>query len=306
MLVRRKEAQIFGPNGDLVRFRLERPGISLFTGAGGMDIGLEQAGFDTVVQHEWDRDACDTLIMNRPNYFRNSALIQGDLRKTPTEMILDAGGLRVGEAEIVAGGPPCQGFSSMNSKAVKHIADERNDLVFEFLRVIREAMPRHFIFENVPGFVRFNQTKYMASFLHAAYNDFFELVYGLVQCAEYGVPQNRVRFLCMGTRRDVFRSEGYLASLPSPLNFGKKDLSFLVNCQGTPLFDDEVRLLTQAPGIRYFPNRPVLVPPSPSTTLEEGLNRSKTFIEFYRQLEKEEPDRIVKSSNDEAQSQSLV
>lgn len=297
VLVRRKATSLDGPNGEELVYCPGMPAISLFTGAGGFDIGMEQAGFVTMVQHEWEGMCCQTLIANRPNFFRHAALIQGDIRKTRTSMLLREAGLRVGECYILVGGPPCQGFSTAGKR---RLGDERNDLVFEYLRVVREAQPRFFVMENVPGFVSFNGGKYLEEFLRTAYAGYYELVYGLVNAVEYGVPQNRCRFLCMGTRRDLHEVDGMLGSLPRPETFGQGDLNKIEAFSHMPLWTEELELLTHPPGIRYFPDRPVIVPPRPIGNRQKdedgdtgGGGRSESFLEFYRRLRKEEPDRIV-------------
>ncbi len=246
VLVKRKVPDIAGPNNEQVMYLPGEPTISLFTGAGGMDLGLEAAGFCTVVQHEWTAYACQTLIANRPRYFSYAALIQGDIRETPTSMLLEAAGLRVGEAGIVSGGPPCQGFSTANTHAGKRRYDQRNDLVFEFLRVVREAQPRFFIFENVPGFTSFNKNEYIKAFLAAAYDCYYEIVYGLLDAVEYGVPQRRCRFICMGTRRDLVEIDGLLAGMPNPQCFSPEDLS-IIKAVDSPLFSQEYSRRTRTP-----------------------------------------------------------
>lgn len=258
-----------------------------------MDIGVEQAGMSTVCQVEWWDVACQTLLANRPEWFRHAALIQADIRRLPTETILEESGLRVGEAWLVCGGPPCQGFSTANTKSHSGTYDARNDLVYEFLRVVREAKPRHFIMENVPGFLRFNKGEYFKQFLATAYGAFYELVYGLLDAVEYGVPQYRCRFLCMGTRRDVVTIERLLAGLPAPRTFHDADLAIVKSLRGRSLLDEEYQSLTRAPGIRYFPDRPVLVPPAPLAHGERTTGRAKNFRAFYDRLAREEPDRLV-------------
>lgn len=291
VLVRRRMSGLIGANGEDIFVASGQTVISLFTGAGGMDLGMEQAGFSILVQHEYDESACLTLIANRPGYFTHAALIQGDIRKTPTSMLLAEAGLRVGELDVIVGGPPCQGFSTANAKANRGRYDVRNDLVFQYLRVVSEAKPKFFIFENVPGFLSFNKGEYFKAFLRAAYNCYYELVYGLLDAVEYLVPQYRVRFFCMGTRRDMFEIEGVLCGLPKPICFSDKDLLKLKDIKGFPLlFQGEEDLLIHAPGIRYFHDRPILFPPRP---IHNG-HRSKKFVEFYRELECNEPDRIVR------------
>jgi site-specific DNA-cytosine methylase len=294
VLVKRRRSDLCGPSGEELIYLDGPSAISLFTGAGGFDIGLEQAGFVPLVQHEWETETCRTLIANRPNFFRHAALIQGDIRETPTSMILGEAGLRVGEAHLLAGGPPCQGFSFAGKRDP---SDVRNTLVFEYLRVVREAMPRFFIMENVPGFCKMSKGAFMKSFLEMAYGSFYELVYGIANAVEHGVPQNRNRFLCMGTRRDLFDLDGMIASLPAPSHFHQTDLDKIQAIESAPsLFPGEIvadaedlELLRHPPGIRYFPDRPVLAPPGPC----QASGRNRSFLDFFRKLRREEPDRIV-------------
>jgi site-specific DNA-cytosine methylase len=294
VLVRRKQSQMFDRYGYELRVEKEFSAISLFTGAGGFDIGLEDAGYHTLCQVEWDSAACATLIANRPTYFRDSALIQGDIRQIPTSMILREAQLRVGETMLMVGGPPCQGFSLMNNNASKGKYDGRNDLVFEFLRVVREAQPQFFIFENVPNFQNFkgkiNGKTYLETFLAEAHGSYYELVYGLINCVEYGVPQHRVRFICSGTRRDLHEVEGLMASLPAPEYFDDSDLR-VIELYKNSLFPEQSEMITHPPGVRYFPDRPVLQTPIPT----HGDGRTQKFIDFYMNLLKNEPDRIVRN-----------
>ena len=290
VLVRRRPTGLMGPGGEDLVVCQGYPTISLFTGCGGMDLGLEQAGFTTLVQHEWDAGACETLMANRPRAFRYAALIQGDIFRTPTSLLLGEANLRVGEPYLLCGGPPCQGFSTANSKAwAEGRLDPRNDLVFEFLRVVREAQPRFFVFENVPGFLAFNKGAYFRAFLEMAYGCYYELVYGLIDAVNYGVPQRRTRFICSGTRRDLAEIDGHLAALPKPTHFEEERLGLLRAVDGSPLFSEEREWLTHAPGIRYFADREVLRPPMPN---REG-RQTKVSVEFYRRLRREEPDRLV-------------
>ncbi len=293
-LVRRRNTGLVGANGEEVCYFTGQPMISLFTGIGGFDLGTEEAGFECTVQHEWEYSACQTLLENRPRYFRNAALIQGDIRLTPTSMILGEAGLLVGETTLIIGGPPCQGFSTSGERA-KY--DARNDLVFQFLRVINEARPKYFCMENVPGLLSYNKGEYFRAYLQQAYNCYYELVYGLLNASEYGVPQSRTRFFCMGTRRDLAEIEGRVATLPAPEFFSKQDLKLIESYEGSPLFhQSDLDLLRHAPGIRYFPDREVLVPPWPihASGDRDGTmpGRSRKFIEFYHNLQRTEPDRI--------------
>ena len=97
--------------------------ISLYTGAGGMDYGFEAAGYETRVALEFERDAAATLRLNRP-----WPVIEADICETPSSQILDAAGLKVGEAALLIGGPPCQPFSKSgywSDGDSKRLADPR-------------------------------------------------------------------------------------------------------------------------------------------------------------------------------------
>lgn len=300
VIVRRRQADIAGPNGEEF-FVVRGAGthISLFTGCGGMDLGCEMAGFMTCCQHELDQSACDTLLANRPRYFRHSALIQGDIRKTPTSMILGEAGLRVGECDLITGGPPCQGFSTAGKRQPD---DVRNTLVFEFLRVVSEAQPKFFTMENVPGFVTMAGNSFLRDFLALAHASYYELVYGLVNAVQHGVPQDRVRFFCMGTRRDIVEIEGKLGSLPRPTFFDKAELRRIAEARA---LGEDYSSLVRAPGIRYFHDRELLIPPRPTSKYEgahNGLLVAKGYQEFFDRLAAEEPDRIVEEPINDSQT----
>lgn len=154
----------------------------------------------------------------------------------------------------------------------------------------------------VPGFLRFNKSEYLRSYLAAAHGAGYELVYGLVNAVEHMVPQYRCRFICMGTRRDLAEIDGLLASLPAPICFGPRDLETLNRLEEpgvilTPEDAQMVRRLRRPAGVRYFPGRPVLVPPDP---VGQNGSRSQTFHDFYDRVEREEPDRIVRGPRDAA------
>jgi DNA (cytosine-5)-methyltransferase 1 len=175
------------------------PVISLFTGAGGLDIGFSQAGFTIRVCNDIDADSVKTLKKNEPNV----PVLDGDIRKISTKQILDAAGLDVGEAALVIGGPPCQPFSKSGfwNPDRKGLKDPRAGMIGEFVRVVREAKPKAFIMENVHGL----QYKMHKQVLDFAMNEFekagYTTSYKVVSAADYGVPQKRVRLIVVGSRK---------------------------------------------------------------------------------------------------------
>ena len=122
--------------------------LSFFTGAMGLDIGLDQAGLDVSVGQELDRDSSNSIRAN------GHRVLEGDLRallaSDPTlESLLDLAGTRRGQSFAAVGGPPCQPFSTAGRR--RGIDDERGRLIFDYLRAVEALMPRFAILENVKG-----------------------------------------------------------------------------------------------------------------------------------------------------------
>jgi DNA (cytosine-5)-methyltransferase 1 len=168
--------------------------ISLFSGAGGLDIGLEQAGFETAVCVEIDADCRETLRHNRPGW---KLFEPGDVRAADAGELLKQAGLAQGEAALVVGGAPCQPFSNIGKKQGRN--DPKNgDLFQEFVRVVKGVLPKAFIFENVTGITQGRH----AEVIDYMYRQFEGLGYGLshrvMNAADHGLPQTRSRFILLG------------------------------------------------------------------------------------------------------------
>lgn len=197
--------------------------ISLFSGCGGAALGVMMAGFDVRVMVEWDKYACSTLRRNWtdengprtiPKKYRKTqgvpTIMNVDITKTTTEEILAAGKLRVGEATMLEGGFPCQGFSMANSATDRsdHTKDKRNLLYQECVRIIREAMPKTFFLENVPGLVSMEKGRVIRMICDDLANSGYQVTWDIHDAADYGVPQRRRRVLILGSRNDVLSSFG--------------------------------------------------------------------------------------------------
>ena len=179
--------------------------ISLFSGAGGLDIGFQRAGFETAVMVEYDPSCCRTLRANMPNI----PVIEGDVNKITTEEILKAGNLKPLEAALVIGGPPCQSFSLAGKRM--GLNDPRGKLVLEYIRVVREALPVGFVMENVRGLLNWEGGRALEAILTEAsqpidYNGRiykYQVKYQILNSADYGVPQFRERIFIVGNRINV-------------------------------------------------------------------------------------------------------
>ena len=165
--------------------------IDLFSGCGGLSEGLRSAGFNVVAA--FDNDA-DSVAAYRLNHL-NTKVFEGDIRNIDTAEIKEI--LNGSPLHLLAGCPPCQGFSSMrrlNKKRSKR--DGRNNLVLEYLRFVKELKPLTIMMENVPGLVNYTLFKYVVRELHKlGYNPKFKPV----SIQEYGVPQRRKRLVVVGS-----------------------------------------------------------------------------------------------------------
>jgi DNA (cytosine-5)-methyltransferase 1 len=171
-------------------------GIDLFAGAGGMSLGFEQAGFDVKAAVEIDPVHCAVHKFNFPN---TTVIPRSVIGLTAAEIRLLAG---IGDRPVdcVFGGPPCQGFSMIGQRA---LADPRNSLVLEFVRIVAEMKPRTFVFENVKGLTVGKQRAFLdelvAAFDEAGYH--VRLPWQVLDAADYGTPQHRQRLILMGARK---------------------------------------------------------------------------------------------------------
>src|SRR5579871_4075076 len=125
--------------------------VSLYTGAGGLDLGLEAAGFKVAVAVEFDQKACETLRANR-----NWPVYEGDIHSLTSPQICEISGLAPEQVDLLIGGPPCQPFSKSaywRCGHTKRLDDPRADTLTAYLRVLRDLRPRAFLLENVHGLV---------------------------------------------------------------------------------------------------------------------------------------------------------
>ena len=163
--------------------------ISLFSGAGGMDLGFINAGFDIVWANDFFKEAVESYKKNV-----DDRIVYGDITKIDSSEMPD-------DIDLVIGGFPCQGFSVANTK--RSMKDERNFLYKEMLRVIDDKKPKFFVAENVKGILSMKKGKVFEMIK----KDFKKLGYNvdakLLNAAEYGVPQARERVIIIGNRIGV-------------------------------------------------------------------------------------------------------
>lgn len=171
--------------------------IDLFAGAGGLTTGLRQAGFNVLAAVELDARAAETFRANHQRVH----IERQDIRDVDARKLMKRLELVKGELDLLAGCPPCQGFSrlTLRNGAVQD-SDERNDLVFDFVRFACVFRPKALMFENVPGLVRDGRFAQVRDALQALG---YSVNARVLDANEYGVPQRRNRLIVLGAMRNV-------------------------------------------------------------------------------------------------------
>lgn len=216
--------------------------ISIFSGAMGLDLGVEKAGFEIKACVELNKYACMTIRENKPHL----PLIEGDVSAIEGKALLDLAGVKDGELTLLFGGPPCQSFSTAGRR--QSFKSAKGNALLEFIRLIDEMKPEYFIFENVKGILSASiehrplaergkdfpplseneKPGSVISFIEDEINRMgYKLEYQLLNSANYGVPQTRQRVFFIGSR------DGHAIKLPEQTHYKDEKI-------GTPwiTFDD--------------------------------------------------------------------
>lgn len=164
--------------------------ISLFSGAGGLDLGFHKAGFRTVVANEFDAKICPTFRANFPEV----NLIEGDIRKIPSSEFPD-------NVVGIIGGPPCQSWSEAGS--LKGIEDARGQLFYEYIRIIRDKQPMFFVAENVSGMLAKRHSEAVDGFMNLFDKAGYDVNLKMLNANDYDVPEDRDRVFYIGFRKDL-------------------------------------------------------------------------------------------------------
>lgn len=163
--------------------------ISLFSGAGGLDLGFEKAGFNIAMANEYDKGIWDTYEKNH-----TAPLIKGDIRNIKESDFPD-------EIDGIIGGPPCQSWSEAG--ALRGIDDARGQLFFDYIRILKDKQPKFFLAENVSGMLANRHSEAVKNIVKQFEDCGYDVSVTLVNAADYGVPQDRKRVFYIGFRKDL-------------------------------------------------------------------------------------------------------
>ena len=163
--------------------------ISLFSGAGGLDLGFEKAGFDTIWANKYDKDIWETYEKN----FSHTKLDRRSITKIPSEDVPGTLG--------IIGGPPCQSWSEAGS--LRGIDDHRGQLFFEFIRLLKDKKPLFFLAENVSGMLAGRHSNALKNIKKLFEESGYTLSFKMLNAHDFKVPQDRKRVFFVGYRNDL-------------------------------------------------------------------------------------------------------
>lgn len=177
--------------------------ISLFSGAGGLDLGFRKAGFTTIVANEYDKNICPTFRKNFPEI----NLIERDIRNINSSEFPD-------NVDGIIGGPPCQSWSEAGS--LKGIEDPRGQLFYDYIRVLKDKKPLFFVAENVSGMMAKRHSDAVHNLIKMFNNAGYDVNIKTLNANDFNVPEDRLRIFYIGFRKDLRISN---FKYPEPLKY---------------------------------------------------------------------------------------
>ncbi len=217
--------------------------IELFAGAGGLALGVEKAGFNTIGLIEFEKDACETLQTNRPNW----NVICDDIANVSSQNLEKLFNIKKGDLDLLSGGAPCQAFSYAGKRL--GLEDARGTLFYHYAIFLKKLQPKMFLFENVKGLLTHDGGKTYSTILNIFENAGYKIQKKILNAWDYGVAQKRERLITVGIRNDLVNKIQY--SFPKPYDY-------------KPVLRDVLQNVPKSIGVPYGENKRKifeLVPP---------------------------------------------
>ena len=172
--------------------------VSLFSGAGGLDLGFEKAGFDILFATDFNHECCESLKMNRGNTLSSKLVVEEHDITTMDFSVFPQ------NVDVIIGGPPCQSFSASGRRAggAAGQLDKRGNLFKSYCKVVELLQPKVFLFENVRGILATNKGKDFKNIVDSFAELGYKIQYRILDAEDYGVPQQRERMFIVGHKMD--------------------------------------------------------------------------------------------------------
>lgn len=204
--------------------------IELFAGAGGLALGLEKAGFNELALIEIDKDACETLRINRPRW----NVIENDITKIVENDLLQMFNLKKYELDLLSGGYPCQSFSYAGHRL--GLEDIRGTMFYYYAKFLEQLQPKMFLAENVKGLLTHDNGKTLKTMVDVFEKIGYQVTYKVLNAWNYGVAQKRERIVIIGIRNDLKNLISF--KFPTPLEY-------------KPVLKDVLYNVPASEGLRY-------------------------------------------------------
>ena len=171
--------------------------VELFAGAGGLALGLEEAGFENILSNDFDKDSCDTLKLNRPNWNVVCDSVENLAEKDLLKML----NLKEGELDLLSGGYPCQSFSYAGKRL--GLNDVRGTMFYYYAKILKQLKPKIFLAENVKGLVSHDGGKTLQTMINVFEEIGYHVQHKVLNAWDYGVAEKRERVVIIGIRNDI-------------------------------------------------------------------------------------------------------
>lgn len=225
--------------------------LELFAGAGGLALGVEKAGFETIALVEIDKDASDTLKANRPNW----RVLNCDIASISGLDLEDYFGIKSGELELLSGGAPCQSFSYAGKRL--GLEDARGTLFYHYAQFLRKLQPKMFLFENVRGLLTHDGGRTYKTITAIFEQAGYKVQKEILNAWDYGVAQKRERLITIGIRNDLTDKIHY--TFPKPHKYKPVLRDILLDCpksEGTPYSEYKRKIFELVPPGGYWRDIP--------------------------------------------------
>lgn len=269
--------------------------IELFAGAGGLALGLEKAGFETIGLVEFDKSAAETLKYNRPNW----NVIHDDIANISSQDLEAYFNIKKGELDLLSGGAPCQSFSYAGKRL--GLEDTRGTLFYHYALFLKKLQPKMFLFENVKGLTSHDKGQTYKTILSVFEEEGYEVQSRVLNAWDYGVAQKRERMIMVGIRKDLINSISF--EYPKAHDYKPVLRDVLLDCPpsvGAQYGEDKRKIFELVPPGGYWRDIPEeIAKPYMKSTWNMGGGRTG----ILRRMSFDEPSLTVLTSPSQKQTE---
>lgn len=234
-----------------IKIEKQPKAIELFAGAGGLALGIEKAGFNTIALIEIDKNASDTLKLNRPKW----RVLNEDIANSSCLNLEERFSIKKGELDLLSGGAPCQSFSYAGKRL--GLEDARGTLFYHYAKYLEKLQPKMFLFENVRGLLTHDRGRTYKTISSIFECEGYTIFKKVLNAWDYGVPQKRERLITVGIRNDLTEKIHFEFPIPHELKPVLRDI--LLDCpksEGAQYSDYKKEIFKLVPPGGYWKDIP--------------------------------------------------